>query len=138
MPAFFKIPVIFLNSRHFSEFVNSHWHFFPQNCLDRSHISLGQPFPHRLTHSLQRSIGPLSICSQDDLEEELFYQSIFGHLQLLLGVLQSSDIYRLVKKSFVFFKAFLTIFIVHNSTAKLQKHFGKFFLSSSISILMTK
>ena len=34
---------------------------------------------------------------QDDLEEELFYHSIFGHLQLLVGLFQSSEIYRWVK-----------------------------------------
>lgn len=31
---------------------------------------------------------------QDEIEEELFYQSIFGHIQLLIGILQSSPVYR--------------------------------------------
>jgi hypothetical protein len=59
----------------------------------------------------------IKVLLQDELEEELFYNSICGHLQILLGLLQSSSLYRFAKM--VFMKLVLFFYIFCKSVTKL-------------------
>ncbi|XP_023327077.1 probable protein phosphatase 2C 49 isoform X2 [Eurytemora carolleeae] len=59
---------------------------------------------------------PKSKIDQDELEEELFYQSILGHCQLLIRVLQSSSIYRFdnERRIFGWFRSFSSCTLVNS------------------------